>query len=108
MTVNYPTYVIVDPALYTAMYTASSDTLTVRVPDIAQCKVPPRPPVDLFGVTFTMQRHSPRHWFVTLDEPGKSTSLLISDQSDPIATAKSILQMVTSHNLMRVTIEEAD
>lgn len=88
--------------------TFTVDTGNVRLPDVAQCKEPSRPPVDLFGVTFTMQRHSPRHWFVTLDEPGKSTSLLISDQSDPIATAKSILQMVTSHNLMRVTIEEAD
>ena len=62
--------------------------------------------VDLFGVAFAMQRHSPNHVFVTLEEPGKTTSLLINKQSDPIEVARSILQMVASHNLMRVTIDE--
>ena len=62
--------------------------------------------VDLFGVAFTMQRHSPGHVFVSLEEPDKTTSLLINKQSDPIEVARSILQMVASHNLMRVTIDE--
>lgn len=78
---------------------------TNSLPYFIVSAVPP-PPVDLFGVTFTMQRHSPGHVFVSLEEPDKTTSLLINKQSDPIEVARSILQMVASHNLMRVTIDE--
>ncbi len=70
------------------------------------CEMTAPRPVDLFGVSFTMQRHSPGHVFVTLEEPGKTTSLLIGKQSNPVEVARSILQMVASHNLMRVTIDE--
>lgn len=92
-----------DPATYYCG-TATIGLCREMVSAKSACTMPR--PVDLFGVSFTMQRHSPGHVFVSLEEPDKTTSLLINKQSDPIEVARSILQMVASHNLMRVTIDE--